>query len=202
MKSKYILLLYKQYCDSIGKEYDMFNIITDIEFVKHLNILKKQTMSYGNYLNFLGLSLTNDTTIELNKGKYDSLGKDLVTIVSPFAETLDCQNSDLVFCDNNPFIIIGSSVFSADNCDLFSTHNPVLNNSINNIVLLNNTGKNVCMGVYGQNSDKDKNTKLKMLKDCTKRMTDDISIYYDVEGDNYYSCIKSERKIKKNVLTR
>lgn len=202
MKSKYILLLYKQYCESVGKQYDKFNIITDTEFIIYLSLLTKRTIDYGNYLNYLGLCLTNDTTIELNKGKYDSLGKELVTIVSPFAETLDCQNSDLVVCDNNPIVIMGTSVFTADNCDLFITHNPIVRHSISDIALLHNIGANVCIGIHGKISDKDRDIKLKMLEDCATEMYDDIGFYYDTEGDNYYSCIKSERKIKKHILTK
>lgn len=202
MKSKYMLLLYKQYCESVGKKYDKFNIITDTEFIIYLSLLTKCTINYGNYLNYLGLCLTNDTTVELNKGKYDSLGKELVTIVSPFAETLDYQNSELLVCDNNPIVIMGTSVFTVDNCDLFVTHNPIIRSSVSNITLLHNIGANVCIGIYGKISDKDKKEKFKMLKDCAEKMSNNIGFYYDTEGDNYYSCIKSERKIKKHILTR
>lgn len=41
-----------------------------------------------------------------------------------------------------------------------------------------------------------------MLEDCATKMYDGIGFYYDTEGDNYYSCIKSERKIKKHILTK
>ena len=173
MKSKYILLLYKQYCDSVGKQYDIFNITTDTEFIIYLSLLTKRTINYANYLNYLGLCLTNDTTIELNKGKYDSLGKELVTIVSPFAETLGCQNSELLV-NNNPLVVMGSSVFIADNCDLFLTHNPIIKQSISDIALLHNIGANVCIGIHGIISDKDRDQKLKMLEACETKMSDDI----------------------------
>ena len=202
MKSKYILLLYKQYCESVGKQYDKPDIITDTEFIVYLSLLTKRTMNYGNYLNYLGLCLTNDTTIELNKGKYDSLGKELVTIVSPYAETLGCQNSEILVCDNNPIIIMGTSVFIVDNCDLFITHNPIASRSISEIASLHNIGANVCIGIHGKISDKDRNVKLRMLKDCASKMYDGIGFYYDTDGNNYYSCIKSEKKVKKRVLTR
>lgn len=199
MKSKYILLLYKQYCDSLGKHYDTFNIITDTEFIIYLSLLTKRTINYANYLNYLGLCLTNDTTIELNKGKYDSLGKELVTIVSPFAETLGCQNSELLV-NNNPLVVMGSSVFIADNCDLFLTHNPIIKQSISDIALLHNIGANICIGIHGNVSDKDRDQKLKMLESCATKMSDDIGFYYDTKRDNYYACIKSERKVKRKSL--
>lgn len=202
MKSKYILLLYKQYCDSVGKQYDKFNVMTDTEFIIFLSLLTKQTINYGNYLNYLDLCLNNNTTIELNKGKYDSLGNELVTIVSPFAETLGLKNSELLVCDSNPFIVMGVSVYSLDNCDLLITHNPIFRNSLNDIILLHNIGANVCIGIYGNVKDKDKEEKFKMLKECAEKMSDNIGFYYDTEADNYYSCIKSERKVKKHILTR
>lgn len=202
MKSNYILLLYKQYCNSIGKKYDKFNIIADTEFIMYLSSLTKQTINYANYLNYLELFFTSDTAIELNKGKYDSLGKELVTIVSPFAETLACKNSNLVVYNNNPIIIMGTSIFLVDNCNLFLTHNPIDKNHLNDIILLHNIGLNICIGIYGKINDKDRDDKLKMLKDCKSKILDDISFNYDTKEDNYYGCIKSERKVKKHVLVR
>lgn len=49
MKYKYILMLYKQYCESVGKPYDEYNIITDNEFVIYLSLLKKQISNYEKY---------------------------------------------------------------------------------------------------------------------------------------------------------
>lgn len=117
--------------------------MTDKEFIIFLSLLTKQTINYGNYLNYLNLCLNNNTTIELNKGKYDSLGNELVTIVSPFAETLGLKNSELLVYDSNPFIVMGISVYSLDNCDLLITHNPIFRNSLNDIILLHNIGANV-----------------------------------------------------------
>lgn len=202
MKSKYLLFLYKQYCESVGKKYDKFNIITDTEFIIYLGLLTKRTINYGNYLNYLGLCLTSDTTIELDKGKYDSLGNELVTTVSPFAETLDCQNSELIVRNNRPIVIMGTSVFSADNCDLFVTQNPIVKSSIKNIILLHNIGIDVCIGVYGTMDDKDRNSKLKILEYMAEKMSDDIGFYYDTEENTYFSCIKSERHVKKHILTK
>lgn len=202
MKYKYILMLYKQYCDSIGKPYDKYNIMTDTDFVIYLSLLKKQIPNYERYLKYLGLSLNSDNTIELNKGKYDTLGKDAVTLVSPFAETVGCENSKLIVYKNVPFIIMGITVYTANNCDLFLTHNPFDEESVGNLIELHNNGANVCIGVYGKNSDKNKEAKIKMLISCEEEMYYDSEFHYDTEGDNYYSCIKSEPKIKKLILSR
>lgn len=201
MQSKYILLLYKQYCDSIGKRYDYLNITKDNNFVIWLYSLLKQTIDYSKYLSYLGVNLFNKTAIELNKGKYDSFGKESVMVVSPFAETLDCQNSEMIVIENTPLIITEKSIFTL-HCDLFLTHNPVDNCNINGLISLHNTGSNICIGVYGTTSDKDREVKLKKLRNFALESTNGIQFYYDTDNDNYYGCIKSERKIKKKTLIR
>lgn len=201
MKSKYILLLYKQYCDSIGKEYDYLNITKDNNFVMWLYSISKETIDYSIYLSYLGVDLFNKTAIELNKGKYDSFGKESVMVVSPFAETLECQNSEMIVIENTPLVITEKSIFTTD-CDLFLTHNPLNNCNINDLILLHNTGLNICIGVYGTTSDKDREEKLKMLRNLALESTNGIQFYYDTDNNNYYACIKSERKIKKKTLIR
>lgn len=202
MKYKYILMLYKQYCESVGKSYDKYKLMTDNEFIAYLSLLKKQVSSYKKYLKYLGLSLNSDTTIELNKGKYDTLGEDAVTIVSPFAETVGYRNSELIVCENAPFIVMGPSIYSAYNCDLFLTHNPFNGETVGNLTELHNSGTNVCIGVYGKNSDKNKEEKIKMLRNCEEEMYYGCEFHYDTEGDDYYSCIKSEGKVKKLILSK
>lgn len=201
MKSKYILLLYKQYCDSIGKEYDYLNITKDNNFVIWLYSLLKQTIDYSKYLSYLGVNLFNKTAIELNKGKYDSFGKESIMIVSPFAETLGSQNSEIIVVDNTPLVITEKSIFTPD-YDLFLTHNPLNNCNINDLISLHNNGSNICIGVYGTTSDKDRKEKLKMLRNLSLELTNGIQFYYDTDNDNYCGCIKSERKIKEKYLTR
>ena len=60
--------------------------------------------------------------MEIGKGKYDSIGSSLVTIVSPYADTLGYRNSDITVCGNIPYVIMGTSIYDASNCEMFLTH--------------------------------------------------------------------------------
>lgn len=202
MKIRYILYLYKQYCSSLGKEYNQLNIFSDFDFIVWLELLNKQTYLYRTYLDSLDIRLGNDSTIEIGKGKYDTLGKDTVTIVSPFAETLELQNSRLIIRNEEPLVIVESSIYSAGECNSFFTHNPFDISDIENLSLLHNIGLNICLGVYGKISDKDRISKIKMLKKASENMNDDITLFYDTKDDNYFGCIKSDRKVKRKVLMK
>ena len=202
MKSKYILSLYKQYCSSKGKTYDKFNILNDIDFLVWIKSLHNQTIIYSDYLRYLNVSLSKDSTIEDDKGKYDSIGEKLTTIVSPFAETLGYQNSQMLVTDEGPLIFMGSSIFNANGCDLFLTHNPFNLVIINKMALLHNIGLNICFGVYGNVTDADKELKLKTIEELFEKVSDGLEIYYDTLDDNYFACIKSERNVKKKTLVR
>ena len=57
MKSKYILCLYEQYCNSIGKEYIELNIFTDINFINWIESLVNKTKLYSKYLDYLNIHL-------------------------------------------------------------------------------------------------------------------------------------------------
>lgn len=202
MKIKYIFNLYKQYCASIGKEYNEFNIINDFEFILWIESLSKQTKLYGEYLKYLYGDLKSSNTIEIGKGKYDSLGDKLVTIVSPFAETLGYRNCELIVQEDKAYVIMGTRVFTVDGCNLYLTHNPFVKNSIVDMTVLHSKGKNICLGMYGSVNDKDKNLKIQLLEKTLEKMSDGIEFCYDTLDDTYFCCVKSKEKVKKKTLIR
>lgn len=199
MKSEYLFCLYNQYCKSVGKKYDKFNILNDIDFVEWVSRLYKQTKMYGDYLSFLDINLSDETAIEINKGKYDSLGLKLVAVVSSFGETFGLNNGKLIIYDDRPLVLMSSSIFKADNCDLFLTHNPYDICDIEKIKQLHDTGLNICLGMYGHISDKDRETKVKSLYGASNATMDGLGFYYDTANDDYFACVKSERKVKKLI---
>ncbi len=198
----YILYLYKQYCDSIGKEYIQINIFNDNDFFIWIKELYKNTLLYREYIDSIGIVIGKYESIEIGKGKYDSIGQEFTTIVSPYADTMNLCNSRLIISDYTPVIICDSKIYSAQDCNSFITHNPFTESDIQNIMLIHNMGLNVCLGIYGDNSDKDKAKKLEMLNKCISLMTNDLQFYYDTTGTKYLACIKSNRKVKVKTLTR
>lgn len=200
--SRYIFHLYKQYCDSISKEYTCFNLFNDNDFIEWITQLNKNTEIYRNYIDSLGVELSKYSTIELDKGKYDSIGKDFATIVSPYADTMGLPNTKFIVGDDTPIILYDSKIYGIGQCNSIITHNPLGENSLTNIVLLHNMGINICLGIYGDKSDKDKQKKLKVLKKIEESITDDLEFYYDEYSTNYLACVKSNRKVKKRNLTK
>lgn len=199
MKSEYLFCLYYQYCKSAGKKYDKFNILNDTDFVEWVSRLYKQTKMYGDYLSFLDINLSDETAIEINKGKYDSLGLKLVSVVSSFGETFGLNNGRLIIYDDRLLVLMSSSIFKVDNCDLFLTHNPYDICDIDKIKQLHDLGLNICLGMYGRISDKDRETKVKKLHSMANETTDVLGFYYDTADDDYFACVKSERKVKELI---
>lgn len=200
MSSRYILYLYKQYCSSIGKEFNKLNIFIDFDFIDWLEEINNNTNIYRTYLESLNIELGCFSAVEIGKGKYDSLGKENVSIVSPFAETLGLQKSSLIIHNDEPIIVSNSSIYKIDECNLFLTHNPFSENDIKNMIMIHNIGLNICLGIYGDNNDKDRIEKLKILKNIMEQLDNDLKFYYDTQDINYFACIKSERKVLKKQL--
>lgn len=201
MNTGHIFNLYKQYCLATGKVYDKFNLLNDDDFFLWIKLLKTQTEIYSYYLEYLDINLSSDSSMEIGKGKYDSIGSSLVTIVSPYADTLGYRNSNITVCGNIPYVIMGTSIYDASNCEMFLTHNSC-DSIINKLVLLHKCNYSICVGVYGSISDKDKNDKINMLENILKECCDNLELNFDTLGGNYFSCIRSKWKVKRRILTR
>lgn len=198
---RYILHLYKHYCNSIGKECTELYIFVDNGFIDWIKKLYINTSLYKKYLESLDIVIDIYSSIEIGKGKYDSIGKDYTTIVSPFAETMNLVNSRLFVEELVPIIICGSKIYDIKDCDIFLTHNPFIERDITNMCLLHNLGNNICLGVYGEKCDKDVIFKLKKLKEIINEL-DNLKFYYDTLDNTYFACIKSSNKVKRNILTK
>ncbi len=199
MNLNYLLCLYEQFCKALGKSYSKQNIFTDLDFFNWLSILQKQTRLYGEYLKYLDI-LDRNLIVELDKGKYDTIGTNLVTIISPFASSLGLQNSNIIVKDI-PLVLRDNKIYYLDS-ELILTHNPYSILTLNNLISLHNMGLNICLGVYGSNLDKDKKDKLTILKNIFKRLNDDIEISYDTLNDTYFGIITSKRYVKTKELVR
>ena len=201
MNIGYIFNLYRQYCLAVGKVYDKFNLLNDDDFFLWIKLLKTQTEIYSYYLEYLDVNLSSDSSMEIGKGKYDSIGSSLVTMVSPYADTLGYRNSDITVCGNIPYVIMGTSIYDASNCEMFLTHNSY-DSIISKLISLHECNYSICVGFYGSISDKDKNDKLNMLENILKECCDNLELSSDTLDGNYFSCIRSKWKVKRRILTR
>ena len=202
MISNYLLLLYKQFCNSVGKKYCEYNILNDPDFAPWIINLKKSSQEYADYLSYLGLFSNKNGIVEINKGKFDTLGLEEISIVSPFAQTIDLKNRSLFVSDSIPIIQSGPTLYDASNVDYFITHNPYSIYYTGELDQIHMLGHNICFGVFGKEDDSDKILKLKELERFASTLDEQCGVYYETNNDYYFGCVKSERKIKVNKLIK
>ena len=200
--SKYILLLYKQFCDSLGKKFNEVNVFEDNDFISWIINMQKVSKEYINFLSYIGVVNNQNILVEVNKGKYDSLFLNDILIVSQFAKTMNLNDSKLLICDNIPIIQSGSILYDSSNIDFFITHNPYNSYYLSDLDQVHLLGCNICFGMFGKIHDSDRLLKLRSLKQFAGSLDEQFKIYYDTNNDYYFGCIKSQRKVMKLVKTK
>lgn len=186
----YIYELYKQYCQSIGKNIEGLNI--DNDFALWINMLMIRNEKYKLFIN--EMIETNYQIYELDKGIFDSLKIDHSIIVTPF--------SNLFLTDNNFTVTNNNLLIESSNSNLIINANPYWNSSMINLVKYYDEGNNICLGMHGKNNDKDKVLKLSVIKEYQKKFLSSSEIIYETDNSDYYACIKSDIKVKKLLKRR
>lgn len=191
----YLINLYARYCLARGICFDIRNILNDNEFYNWIIKLKKNTKTYELFLEYLGIIFSKYSTIELNKGKYDTL--DNTTKISLYTK----PRRNLEIYRSLPIIIDNASIYEASNFSLFLTHNPLKNEDIIKLIQLHKLGLNIILGMYGKLSDKDKRRKLEVLKTLQSTLSD-TSLHVETLDDNYFACLKDKDHIKERILVK
>lgn len=200
--NRYILNLYKQYCDAIGIICEPSNITnlpdSFIEWVAQNKLLSKK---YKEYLLSLGY-IDGKSVYEIEKGKYDAISSDKSRIISSYGETLGQENLDFFIIGNTPLIQSSKEIIVPD-IDIFLTHNPFEEMHSENWFRMHNTGLyDISIGMYGSVYEEDFGKKIKFLEMISSKMTEDHRIDYDTDKDKYFCTLNSERKIKRLILTK
>lgn len=202
MFEKYLLCLFKQYCDARGLDVNNVINIYSNNFVDWLDKNKALLDDYIDYLNALGFDYIFDDVIEVGKGKYDSLAQYGVNLVSPFAETVGKFNSRLVI-NKDISLIIKENEITIPKEHILLTHNPYFESEIFGWNLIHNLGnKNISIGMFGNLDDEDISRKVRLLESLAEQMMDDYSFDYDTSNGNYFCSLNSERYIKRKSLSK
>lgn len=197
-EKEYLKLVYKQYCDALGYNYQ--GEYKDSELVSW--ILKRKELGELYYLHLQNLGLTpkmDDTnTIEVNKGKYDSIvDKTNMTIITPYSDSFTRKGKIIPgqFQVNysNPTIVTPNKILDISELKKFRimTHNPYHSYDIEGWEKLPNTGKNdILVGVFGEIQDKDYQAKLEYLKHIKQLLRSDscISDSFTI-NDSYFAYV-------------
>ncbi len=161
---------------------------------KALEELKKYFANYD-------IDINDSNIAEVGKGKYDSIVLPTTRIISPFGETLNKENNELLVYQGEP-IITGSEV-KGQVVDRFMTHNPYYYEQISEWPLLHFNGYDIIVGYCGYVNDLnilEKENQLNLLK---QNLEQGCIVNYDTINDVYVCFIKSRRKVKKlsKILT-
>lgn len=206
MDRLYYLTLYKQFCILNGKIFNENNVDVDTDFHCWLKEISNMRDNYRDYLRCLEVSLFPTTTIELGKGRFDTLGPENVRVVSQYGSTIPgVKSSVLNFASLTPYIFSENNIEGVGNYELFLTHNPYINSSedIHNLrKLYLCTGASICLGVYGSLTDKTRDKKLEDLMEFGSSMGPEFGFHYDTDNGEYYACVKTEEKKLGKELTR
>ena len=202
MFNRYLLNLYKQYCDArsvVCNPFDGKNLSYD--FLEWITINKLMAKEYSDYLLYLG-HLESKTVAEVGKGRYDSIASEEMTIISPYADTLELLKRELFVIDGVPLIEQGEKIVLPEE-QILLTHNPYDEMRIINWSRVHNMGDyDISIGMFGSIYDKDFSKKVKLIEEISKRMTEDHVIDYDTDKDKYFCSLNSKRKVKVKTLTR
>ena len=199
---EYLLYLYIQYCESIGKKPIFDSINNDLnDFAMWIKRNKDISNYFKTYIEYLGIELNSEFTVEANKGKYDSIYNGVILIISPYAESMGFEASRIH--DHHGDVVIGynSSLYETDNIATFITHNPYDENHLIGFKSLYDIGKTICIGVFEKIDDKDTEQKLNMLKKY-QELLGNARLEYDTIDDNYLCALKSDNKVYKKIYMK
>jgi len=202
MFERYLLCLFKQYCDARGLDINNMNNMYSNDFVNWIVQNKSLLSIYMHYLNALGFDYPVDDVVEVGKGQYDSIFKQGVNLISIFAGTVGQLNSRLFVYRGMPLVLRQSKIITPRE-HIILTHNPYFESEILSWYLIHNMGdKNISVGMFGKLSDEDTKVKLELLKQLSKKITDDYSFDYDTYNGNYFCSLNSKRYIKRKSLIK
>ena len=202
MFERYLLCLFKQYCDARGLDINNMNNMYSNDFVDWIVQNRSLLNTYMDYLNVLGFDYPVDDVVEVGKGQYDSISRHGVNLISIFAGTVGQLNSRL-FVDRGMPLVLRQSRIMTPREHIILTHNPYFESEILSWYLIHNMGdKNISVGMFGKLSDEDTKDKVELLKQLSKKMTDDYSFDYDTDNGNYFCSLNSKRYIKRRILTK
>lgn len=200
--NKYLLYLFEQFNESYGIKTIDFNDEYLKVFSKWLRSMRDISKTYQDYISFLGIDLYDEETKELNKGKYDSIALPSTTIISPFADTLGKQNSELCLFQGEPIILTGSSIKKEQVAGTYITQNMYKMMSLDVFDVIIEREGQVCLGAYGLISDEDRITKIRRLQTLKEKYSQILSENYDTDNGSYFYALNTDRKVLKKVLVR
>lgn len=195
--------------------------INSREFISDFNAWRSRNRINGehllNLLDNLGIIYDTPLCAEIGKGKYDSLVIPYeTTIITPYIEGLDKRPYDGKVIESYFQVLTGAPLLTSTKNDISADVELIKPEKITTFMTYNNPNikgwhelhhnphNAVIVGVYGKNYDKDKEQKLKSLREL-RALLFDTYIEDSIDfGDNYCYVLATDKieKERKRVKQR
>lgn len=147
---------------------------------------------------------TGNDYLEVGKGLYDSLSNRTTKRSSIFGETMHSPNTNFGLLEEQPIVIADRGIIIPKQKTII-THNPHVCYDISNWHRIHNYGVyDISVGMYGSVYDEDMIKKVKQIESLAEKMTDNYTLDFDTDKDNYFCSLNSKRKIirRTRILSR
>jgi hypothetical protein len=142
------------------------------------------------------MDLQSKELAELGKGNIDSVVDGDALMITPYGHTfsdLSHTNSSLDFNGSVLMLNVYGEQYSLTDIHTYMTQNPYLYGVLSDLIKINNFyNKNIVLGVYGKEYDKNKTAKIKILKEFKRKINnfnENYDMDYNSKGDNYFCAI-------------
>ncbi len=214
---QYLKDLIEQYKLATGiKSIDLQSEEFVTDFTAWLNERQQIAKNYAYFLDAMELHFAYADCAEIGKGGYDTIVKPFKTmLITPASQSLpDSEfqnrviNGNVRISGNKPILVkqvLGKNQYKEIPRDIISTYitqNPAKASYIFGWENLHNTYRNrIIVGVYGNIYDKNREAKLKLIKDFKAKLNEGNLIDdYTTMGDNYFYAVGTdveERKLER-----
>ena len=195
----YMTVLYKQFCETKGIPFDIQTILENgidpfinREFMKWIE--NSMVGEFRDYLEYLDLHDFSDIA-EVDKGKYDTISKNDMAILSSYAYTMGLSNINLHIKNGFVYTRNGSKLITPERKVLL-THNPY-DSSIVKWPSVQKQGRyGICIGFYGLKTDANFNDRMNLARTLIKNVDENCRIDYDFDDEKYFITLNSTSKVK------
>ena len=204
----YLNNIIEQYQKATGnKKIDLSSVSFREELDSWLNYRNKIGYTYRSLLNYMNLEYSNQMTAELGKGLVDSIvsKNGTTTLITPFTYGLDKKQGNKIIRGNIRYVSKNTKHKSIDQedsvsfIDSFMTQNPYYQQELDIFEAMHNTGQyDIIVGIFGTNYDKDKDNKIRLLREFKDRLNKNYKEKYIKFNDNYCYTIATKHKVKSN----
>ena len=185
----------KQFNESKGYLYaDIDSVSYMREFEGWMNKLIENKNIYQDLLRYNNIEINYPTIAEVGKGLCDSIAMPETKIISPFGDTLGDEVKDLIVYCGEP-IVLDSKKRLNEYILKFITQNPYEQRQIRQWPTLKNSGFDLCVGMFGDLSDKDYVKKMKCLSEFYKSLPEDLDFTYETHKNTYLAYVNTKEQV-------